>query len=276
VTNTFSSYLAIFLLACASVACGSESESPAQRFGTILVESNSTPQPSQRAVGAFYRIQSNSSGSCYVAEELGACRVWQCDDYAGTATLETSGLSAGTVSVSGTKAPLALEESEVGSYSWDNTLNAPLWAGGEHLVAKVTGSSEFPEMSVTLPAPAPVTAKAPVVPAEEAWTIEASKDLGFAWTGASEGDVYVAVSVSVPAADGGTSLLYPGLDCAFQASLGLSVIPSAALKQLEKPDGSDGYLVELLTFSAEAVRVDDAVVDFRATSFALSAQAQIE
>lgn len=274
-TNTFSRYLATCLLACASVACGSESESPPQRFGTILVESNSTPEPSQRAVGAFYRIQSNSSGSCHVAQELGDCRVWQCDDYPGTSTLETSGLSAGTVSVSGTKAPLSLEEGEAGSYSWENTLNAPLWAGGEHLVAKVTGSSEFPEMAVTLAAPAPVTAKAPVVPAE-AWSIDANKDLGFAWTGASEGSVYVAVSVSVPSADGGSNLLYPGLDCAFQASLGLSVIPTATLKQLEKPDGSDGHLIELLTFSAEAVRVDDAVVDFRATSFALSAHAQIE
>ena len=263
------------LFALASVACSSESASPAQRFGSILVESNTTPEPSQRAVGAFYRVQSKSGGSCHVAEELGACRLWQCDDYAATAALEITGLSAGAVSVSGTKAPLALEESEAGSYSWTNTLNAALWAGGEHLVAKVTGSSEFPEISVTLSAPELITAKAPVVP-DEAWSIDASKDLGFAWSGASESNVYAAVSVSVLSADGGSSLLYPGLDCAFQGSLGLSVIPAAALAKLEKPEGSEGYLVELLTFSAEAVRVDDAVVDFRATTFALSALAQIE
>lgn len=262
-------------LALAAAAC-SDPGSGATRFGTILLESDSTPEPVQLASGAFYRLDSEPvAGKCHVVEEVGACRLWQCDDYAPPSALKTSPLSAGTVQVTGANTTLQLEEEEPGSYAWTNDLNLPLWDGGEPLLLTVGGSEAFPASAVSLFAPDPVTLTAPLVPAE-GWRLDSRDDLALAWSDAVESHVFVAISVAVPDPEGSANLLFPGLDCGFFGAARAAVVPASLLTKLARPAGIAGHQIEVLTYAAEAARVDDALLNFRATSFALSALATIE
>lgn len=259
-----------------TLAACSDPGSAATRFGTVLLQSDSTSEPLQLAAGSFYRFDSAPVASkCYVVEQVLACRLWQCDDYAPSRAPEISPLSAGTVNVTGGSATLALEEGEPGNYSWQNNLNLPLWDGGEHLLVTVGGSAEFPASAASLSAPDPITLTAPLVPPED-WRVDSRADLAFAWSAAVESHVYAAISVAVPDPEGSANLLLPGLDCGFLGAARAGVVPASLLAKVANPAGIAGHQIEALTFAAESVRVDDALLNFRATSFALSALATIE
>jgi hypothetical protein len=241
-----------------------------------LLESSTTGEPTQQATGYFYRYLSTpASGKCYVSEELGACRFWKCDDYVADGLLDTEPIPAGTVSVTGTSTALTLEAGDPGSYSWDKTLHVPLWAGGERLTVSVGGSDAFPALAASVIAPDPILIKAPVVPAEP-WKVDASADLVVSWTGAENSDVFVAISVAMANPQGGANVLWPGIDCGFVGTTGASLVPASALAKLPKPEGFVGHQLEVLTFAADSVRVDDALLTFQATSFALSSLATFE
>jgi hypothetical protein len=230
----------------------------------------------QQATGRFYRVDSIPvANQCYVAEELGACRVWRCYDYSPSSTIETSPLSAGALQITGTRAALVLEEGEPGSYAWDNTLNAPLWGGGERLLATVSGSAEFPGFSLSLIAPDVVTLQAPLVPMDE-WRLDSGAELAFAWSGAMASNVYVAISVAMENPDGGPPFLFPNLDCGFFGTDSVGVVPASVLAKAAKPAGIVGHQIEAFTIASRALRIDDARLDFQAVTFALSALATLE
>lgn len=258
------------------IACGSSSESGPTRYGTIFLESDSTAEPAQLAKARFYQLDSTpAAGPCRVVGEQGACRLWECRDYSPLEALDTSPLSAGSLSVTGANVELELEEGEPGSYTWQNTLAQPLWNGGERLLARVGGSAEFPAAEVALSAPDPIQITAPVV-SERPWLVDAHADLGFGWTSAVGSIVYVAISIVVADPESGTKQLFPGLDCAFAGTANAAVVPAALLSAVAKPEGGAGHLIEALTLAVESVRVDDAVLTLRATSFAFSELATLE
>ena len=76
----------------------------------MLVESDLTPSAFQSAVALFTRLgaNANEAGTCYVGAADSICRVWACDSYAQSNADFTVPVSAGSVSVSGTQAPLEL------------------------------------------------------------------------------------------------------------------------------------------------------------------------
>jgi hypothetical protein len=268
--------VAVGLGALALVACSSETGSPATRFGTVLLESNSGVEPAQGATGYFYRYASTPvSGKCFLSEELGACRVWKCDDYSTEDKIETVPVTAGPVSVTGTKLGVVLVEGDTGSYAPEAALETPLWVGGERVRVAVAGSDDFPAASLGVIAPEPITLTAPDV-SEEPLQFDASKDLAFAWTAIENSNVFAVVSIAMPNPDGEGNVLFPGLDCAYFGTSGAGLMPASVLAKLPKPDGIAGYQVEALTFASNAIRVDDAVLTLQATSFALSTLATVE
>jgi hypothetical protein len=267
--------IGLFGLTLAGLACGSSPSAPA-RFGTILVESDATSVPVQSASASFYRTTSSAlAQKCFVAEDLGACRLWHCVDYVPPTAVEIFPLSAGSVGVDGAKAPLALQEVEPGTYAWDNTLNAPLWDGGEMLQATLGGSGEFPPATLSLTAPDPIAVTAPAVPPAP-WQIDSQTDLAMAWSGALRSDVNVAISIAVPNPIGGANLLFPGLDCGFSGAAGAGVIPAWMLQLVPKPSGIAGHDVSILTLGLAASQIGDALLEFRAASAGLSALATIQ
>lgn len=268
--------LAALAVSSLAAACGSPGGNAASRYGTVLLESNSAVEPLQEATALFFHLDSTpNAGPCRVAEEQAGCRLWECDEYSPLEAFDTSPLSAGSVRVTGADVGLQLEEAKPGSYGWENTLGQPLWDGGERLLAIVEGSAEFPAMRAALTAPAPITLTAPLVP-ETPWLVDADEDLTFGWTGAVGGDVYVVVSVVVPDPESGANQLFPGLDCGFAGTADVSVVPAALLARVAKPESSTGHQIEAFTFAHETARVGEALLTFRATSFALSEPATIE
>lgn len=270
-----SRYASSFLcsLTLASVACSSGGA--ATRFGTILVESDSTDPLRQAASASFYRINSNAARKCSVAAQLTACRFWECSDYLPPTPDEISPLSAGAVSVSGARADLQLQEGDLGSYKWNDTLNAPLWGGGELLQATADGSEGFPAATLSLVAPYPITVSAPNVPAD-GWLIDSQEDLDLAWSGAMGNTVNVAISIVIVDPNDQKNVLFPGLDCTFSGDDSGAVIPASLLRVVPRPAGSVGIDVSVLTLSLTSVQVGDALLEFRASSSGLSALATIQ
>jgi hypothetical protein len=259
-----------------SVGACSDPDGSVTRFGAIYVHSDSTSEPTQGASAFFYRFTSQAAGSsCYVVDQPGSCRLWHCDDYEPFVSTDVSSLSAGSVSVSGGAAELALVETEPGKYDWENTLLAPLWAGGERLEATVGGTQDFPGATISVIAPDPITVTEPVVPAE-GLQIDTAQPLELAWAGAVRSDVYLALSIAVPDPDGGQDVLFPAIDCGFVGDAGAGAVPASVLQRMTKPAGLVGHELAVLTFGLTTVRVDDAIIDFRATSAGLISPATIE
>lgn len=273
---TLSAHSLVWGLTLAGLAC--TSGSAATRFGTILVESDSAIPPRQSASASFYRINSNAARKCSVVPvgaQLAACRLWECTDYLAPTPDEISLLSAGAVSVSGTRAELQLQEGDLGSYTWNNTLNAPLWGGGELLNVTLDGSEAFPGATLGVLAPYPIAVSAPIVPAD-GWSLDSQEDLELTWSGAMGNDVDVAISIVVADPGGQKDVLFPALDCTFPGDDGGGVIPASLLGAVARPAGLVGHDVSVLTLSIASVQIADALLEFRASSSGLSALATIQ
>jgi hypothetical protein len=178
--------------------------------------------------------------------------------------LTTSGVderiwaSAGTLTITGGQAPVVLAPvvdslTDGGlAFTYDVSTVATPISPGDSLTITATGAT-VPAFSVDLVVPQPVTLTSPDpagAMSASGWTISRSRDLPFAWTGGSTGNVRFWVGQSV----GATSTI---IDCEAPASSGSGVIPAAALGYLTPaPAGYNGPSASFGISSRQEFTVD--------------------
>lgn len=94
---------------------------------------------------------------------------------------------------------------------------------------------DVPPFAENLVAPTPVTLTAPLLPAG-ALTVDAEKDLVFAWTGASAGKI--AFNLRTVTSSSVTTTAGSFVSCQFDASALTGTIPTALLTMLDKTDAT--------------------------------------
>lgn len=266
-----------FRLACLSLlaaACDSGESYQINKFGTVVLQSDTTAEAARAASAFFYRYDSaQDQGDCDVVAWTTQCNIWQCTEALYTNPGSYPGLSAGDVTVTGTAETLTFTEGDAGSYDAETPFEGPLWAEGDVLIAHASGSEDFPKIDVAVNAPRPVTVTAPE-PVDGMLTIDRTKPLSVTWSAPTQGGLYAAISTRSKTVDDKTVTL-PGIDCLFDAAQGAGSIPAEVLQTLPNPASLLNYQFDVLTFGSGRSVVDDASLTVRATTFGLSATATL-
>jgi hypothetical protein len=255
-------------------ACDSGESYKVNRFGSVLLQSDSTPEATRAASAFFYRYDSSQDvGDCYVAGQTTQCNIWSCSDALYTNPGTFPPLSVGDLSVTGTTEDLIFTEGEVGDYSAEIPFDGPLWAEGSLLIAHASGSADFPKTEAALNAPLPLTVTGPA-PVDGMLVIDPTVDLRVNWSAPRQGAVYSAISTETTTVEG-KSVILPGIDCIFDASLGQGTIPKEVIAHVPRPETLTGYRFDVLTFTTGRGISDDAALTVRATTFGLTTSASI-
>ena len=164
-------------------------------------------------------------------------------------------VSAGTITVTGGSAPIALAPADGGSGEQYAPLqHAGTVASGQTLTIAASGAT-VPAFSTNLVVPDAVTFTQPDIVDASSLAIGRSTDWPIAWTGGSAGTLTFQVSQTVGAT--GTLIV-----CTFPESAGSGVIPAAALGYLTPSSALDGGSPEstsvgVSTFASQSVTAGD-------------------
>jgi hypothetical protein len=171
-------------------------------------------------------------------------------------TGSTTAVSAGTVAISGLGAAIALSPDGNNRYLSTVSTGQPIFVGGEHLTATVTGATA-PGFSATLTAPTRPTVTSPSAPAAGGQlALARSSDFAVHWTGGS-------AQVWVTLVSAHTTLV-----CSFDASAGSGTIPAAIMGMLDAGSGSFGAS----SFATSEMIVGDYDMRFEASFSAVFAE----
>lgn len=203
------------LLALLITGCVAERVDDSPRVGTITLANIATTRPATTGGNAYATF--HHPVACAREFSIGPCRVTKncADDI-------TDGLyfSAGAITFAPTTEPVTLSPFSDGTYrvhASDHTLFSP----GDTVEISAAGD-EVPALANELMAPAStvVTTRIGATP------IDRTHDLELTWTGATTGDIFVAVT-------GGASIV-TSFDCRLPAGLGHGSIPAAVLAEMNR------------------------------------------
>lgn len=203
------------LFALLVTACVAERVDDSPRVGTITIANIATTRPAAAAGNAYATFHHRIA--CEREFSIGPCRVSKnCADDVGDGRY----FSAGAITFANTTEPVTLSPFSDGTYqvhASDQTLFEP----GD-TVAIAAAGDEVPALENELVAPASttVTSRIGVAP------IDRTQDLELTWTGATTGDIFVAV--------GGGASIVTAFDCRLPAGLGHGSIPAAVLAQMNR------------------------------------------
>ena len=132
---------------------------------------------------------------------------------------------AGKLTLAGGAVPVTLANGPAGYVAFQDQEHA-LWQGGETLTFAATGG-DIAGFDVQVTAPSHVTVTAPVLPMGSALPVPKTKDLAFAWTGATAGEVVVRLA-------GPQVLPSPQtyVTCRFPSAAASGGVPASALGQI--------------------------------------------
>jgi hypothetical protein len=140
--------------------------------------------------------------------------------------------SAGAVTISGGKQPIALSPADKAPIYPRHQADTLPWKGGEVLEVKATGG-EVPAFSAKVNAPGYVKVLEPSPPPPEVGSrraIARDQDLRFRWAAAAVGDIVLVFG-------GATNDAWRELTCRFPGPAGEGIVPAAALKELPHGTG---------------------------------------
>jgi hypothetical protein len=203
------------LFALLVTACVAERVDDSPRVGTITIANIATTRPAAAAGNAYAAF--HHPVTCEREFSIGPCRVTKnCADDVSDGRY----FSAGAITFTNTTEPVTLSPFSDGSYqvlTSDQTLFAP----GDSMTIAAEGD-EVPALENQLVAPASTVVTSRIGTAR----IDRTQDLELTWTGATTGDVFVAVS-------GGASIV-TAFDCRLPAGPGHGSIPAAVLAQMNR------------------------------------------
>ena len=229
------------LFALLVTACVADRVDDSPRVGAITIANIATTRPTAAAGNAYATF--HRPVACEREFSIGPCRVTKnCADDIGDGRY----FSAGAITFTPTTEPVTLSPFSDGSYrvhASDQTLFAP----GDTVAIAAEGD-EVPALANELVAPAStiVTSRIGLSP------IDRTQDLELTWTGATTGEVFVAVS-------GGASIV-TGFDCRLPAGLGHGTIPAAVLAQMNRQGLFSVGSVSSLKRAIDAWSIELAVV----------------
>ena len=165
----------------------------------------------------------STASACSIGT-IGPCTVTTCPSPPSVVDAGIATPQAGTVSVSSETAMMSISpDPSMGQYTTiiDTTL---LWQRGDRLTFSGKGGT-VPPFTKSLCAPAPLQVTTPAASDSTRLTVDRSHDFTFVWSGSGIGEVTLGIPVEIP-----TQFVL--LNCAYPASAGMGVIPSAALMQV--------------------------------------------
>jgi len=233
----------------------------APKAGFIGVSSHATDVPTvfANSVGAgFFDGPGNSYFKGCQHEITGACQVQLCDFANGGDQAPPTGpvASAGTLAIGGTTPTFSLEYN-AGTMLYGIVPAVPtdklLFKGGDTITFGAAGA-DVPAFTDSLVAPTQLMVNAPAI-VGGALSIDASKDLVFAWSGSSAGAI--SFNIRTATASDASAPKYSFVSCWFAASALTGTIPTAQLRKLTKTDATTTALIGTdLSNTKEAIAGD--------------------
>lgn len=193
---------------------------------STLVDNGSGPTPHHNVSAEF--AEAHITGPLLLPRtdtEVGNCRLLVCTPSSQPPSVETSPMSAGTITLSTPLTSLTLVPKADATY---DTLSGfgSLWAPGDTVDVQVSGG-EVPAFSTSVVAPSPVNVTAPALDPATPLTIDTTKDLAISWAGSSVGEVIAGVSTY-------SASEVAVLNCKFDPAAGHGVLPASLLGLLPK------------------------------------------
>jgi len=246
-----------FLTACSAKVGAPSKSGVVGGASAVYVESGATRSQSS-AEAAFSTSADAPLSACTKTETIADCATLACaipEDAAGTIP------SAGTITMRVGDHTVVLAPGADHAYPAWQDASAALWAGGELLSIEAAGA-EVPPFSGTLRAPLAINVRAPTLPPDGA-AIPVAREAGIdvAWDPIDEGTVVLALTGA--SLDGRRAVV----SCAFDAHAGLGSVPAAALRTVQRGDGS----LTLSTRSSQRVEVGDYGIQLQADTQARTA-----
>lgn len=217
------------------------------KTGTIVLSQTVSvfgDQTYASAVATAYFVDAEpgaASASNCTSSTVSGCDVTECE--LGGAGASDGGAAkalpnAGTVTIQGGALPSkgwSLEPTGSNGAYQPATSQSLVFEAGDTLTVSATGGDVAPFADQSVSAPGDLVVSAPVFDAQSRTSIDRTKDLNVAWSGATEGKVTIDVT-STRLNERSVSL-----HCVVDAAGGSAKVPSAALSKLEKADGSSVY-----------------------------------
>lgn len=223
---------------------GSEPESNG-KTGAVLVtqttvSAGSTTYTSSMVSAYFADAPAGSAPSNCKTSTVDACTVNECDLTGGSSS--DAGVvtppNAGTITVRGGMLPAdgwSIEpKGSAGTYT-PMTSQEAVFKGGDSLRVSATGGDVPAFDNVSVHAPNDLELSQPTFDAQRRTTLDRTKDLDVAWSGASEGRVVIDVSTSQ------ANHHSVNIHCVVDAASGQAKVPSAALAKLDAADGTTTF-----------------------------------
>lgn len=256
-----------------ALACDANSDSqPVTRYGSVSITSSADDSLAFKPFAYFYRAADQTdTATCNVSIDNGSCRLWTCDAAIYTEGSKLTTVSAGDVSVTTPSDSMQFNRDDDGYYRHAQTPPS-FWSGGDSVHLDVSGSSDFPALTVSLTAPPQIEVTKPEVPSD-GLTLDPTSDLEVGWSGAGTNSVFAAVSPETTDSADGSPIVTPWIDCEFNTdgsmATGSAVVPATLLKEIPAATIARFHL-DVLTVGYGNTQEKDAWVEFRATWAGLS------
>lgn len=217
------------------------------KTGTIVLSQTVSvfgDQTYASAVATAYFVDAEpgaASASNCTSSTVSGCDVTECE--LGGAAASDGGAAkampnAGTVTIRGGALPSkgwSLEPTGANGAYQPATSQSLAFEAGDTLTVSATGGDVAPFADQSVSAPGDLVVSAPVFDAQSRTSIDRTKDLNVAWSGAKEGRVTTDVTSTR------LNERYVSIHCVSDAASGSAKVPSAALSKLEKADGTSVY-----------------------------------
>ena len=205
-------------------------------------------------------------------EFTGGCLVQLCDLTNGGNQAPPPGApqSAGTITVGATPSTLSLEY-DATTMLYGAVPAVPkdkrLYSDGDTIKFAAAGA-DVPAFSDSLVAPTLLKVTAPALPGGTL-SIDTSKDLVFAWTGTSAGEI--SFNIRTTTSSDASTVAVSFVSCRFAASALTGTIPVVQLKKLTKTDATTTALIGIDLSSTKEVIAGDYQVHLAVGGFATTA-----